>query len=83
MPPGARIDRVVGERRLRGIDGRFSRMAICPVFRQPKAATARSVLPSPLKSAASTSATRGQPSSQNAPNLPSPSPRSQMTAPSW
>ena len=52
----------------------FSRIAICPVLRQPNAATARSVLPSPLKSAASTSATRGQPSSQKAPNLPAAEP---------
>ena len=49
---------------------RFSRIATCPVLRQPNAATARSILPSPLKSAASTLATRGQPSSQNAPYLP-------------
>ena len=41
-----------------------------PILRQPNAATARSSLPSPLKSAASTSATRGQPSSHIATELP-------------
>ena len=60
---------------------RFSRIATCPLFRHPKAATARLILPSPLKSAASMLATRGQPSSQNAPNFPFARPRIQMTAP--
>ena len=59
----------------------FSRIATEPVLRQPKAATARSGLPSPLKSAASTSAMRGQPSSQKALYLPPPTPRSQIAAP--
>jgi len=48
----------------------FSRTAICPVVWNPKAATARPFFRSPLKSAASTSATRGQPSSQKVPNFP-------------
>ena len=48
----------------------FSMTAISPVFRQPNAATRRSFRPSPLKSAVSTSATLGHPSSQKAPNLP-------------
>ena len=39
----------------------FSSTEIRPTFRQPKAATARSSLPSALKSAACTSATRGNP----------------------
>ena len=37
-----------------GLTVRFSRIATCPVLRHPNAATARSILPSPLKSAAST-----------------------------
>ena len=40
----------------------FSRTLRLPTLRHPNAATARSSLRSPLKSAASTSATRGQPS---------------------
>ena len=67
-----------------GCDGllvRFSSTATCPVLRQPNAATARSILPSPLKSAASMLATLGQPSSQNAPYLPFARPRIQITAP--
>src|SRR3712207_6868027 len=39
---------------------RFSRTRISPVLRQPNTATARSSLPSPLKSAACTSATRSE-----------------------
>ena len=76
---GARIDRVSRERRLEGLAVRFSRIATCPVFRHPNAATARSILPSPLKSAASTLATGPAIEPERA-ELPLRQPRIQITA---